>query len=284
MVWQLPTGKLCLNEKTYLMGVINLTPDSFSDGGRYQDPTNALNRAQAMISEGVDIIDLGAESTRPGSAPISVDEECSRLLPALKIIREQLTLPISIDTYKSGVASEALKLGADIINDISGLDFDPNLAPTIAEFRAGCVFMHIKGTPKDMQQDPSYENLWDEIVGYLNKSLARASKAGIKSECIAVDPGIGFGKRLEDNYKIIRELSALKVLGRPIVVGPSRKSFIGLTLNLPVGERQEGSLAAAVLAITNGANILRVHDIRATRRAATLTEAILKGTRNTECS
>lgn len=276
MVWELPSRTLSLDKKTYLMGILNLTPDSFSDGGQYQSPSQALTRAKEMVAEGADIIDLGAESTRPGSVPISVDEECSRLLPALKMIREELPIPISVDTYKSQVASEALKLGADIINDISGLHFDPKLAGTIREFNAACVIMHIKGTPKDMQKDPFYENLWDEIIGYLKSGLARAQAAGIKPERIVVDPGIGFGKRLSDNYKIIKELDRLKVLGRPILIGPSRKSFIGLTLNLPVGDRLEGSIAASVLAIVNGACILRVHDVRSIRRAATLTDAILQ--------
>lgn len=276
MVWELRDRTLTIDKKTLVMGVINLTPDSFSDGGLYQARTKAVERARAMVNEGADIIDLGAESTRPGSESISVDEECARLLPALKTIRDELDVPISVDTYKSRVAAEALTLGADIINDITGFHFDPKLPRTIAEFHAGCVLMHIKGTPKDMQHDPRYEDLWTEIIDYLQSSLHRAAEAGIKPESIVLDPGIGFGKRLEDNYTIIKELDRLTVFGRPVLVGPSRKSFIGLALNLPVDDRLEGSLAAAVLAIANGADILRVHDIRATRRAATLTDAILR--------
>jgi len=265
-----------LTKRTYLIGILNITPDSFSDGGKYFSTDAAIRRAEAIEAEGADLIDLGAESTRPGSEPVRPKEELKRLLPVLRIIRKRLKTPISVDTYKSEVAKEVLKQGADVINDISGLRFDNKMVEVIAKFDVPCIIMHIKGKPKNMQKNPHYDDTMAEIYDYLEKSLDKAQSAGVDRKKIIVDPGIGFGKRLEDNYTIIRRLSELKGLGRPIAIGPSRKSFIGLTLNQPVGERLEGTIAASVMAITQGANFLRVHDLKLVKRAVVMTDAIMK--------
>ncbi|MEO0101725.1 MAG: dihydropteroate synthase [candidate division WOR-3 bacterium] len=264
-----------LQKRVHIMGILNLTPDSFYDGGRYLKPEEALRRAEVMVEEGADFLDIGAESTRPGSEPISAREEIARLKPILPLIRKRVKIPISCDTYKSEVADFALKEGCEIINDISGLRFDKKMARLLAEKDAYCILMHIKGRPKTMQKNPKYEDLMGEIYDYFRKRLAFAQREGIKEERIIIDPGIGFGKRLEDNYEIIRRLKELKGLGRPILLGPSRKSFIGFTLNLPVEERLEGSLSASVLAVINGAHILRVHDVKETKRAVRMAEAII---------
>ena len=274
-VLDLSGRKLFLSKRTHIMGVLNLTPDSFYDGGRYLEPERAIRQAEKMVEEGADIIDVGAESTRPGAEPIPVEEELSRLLPVLKSIKAELDIPISVDTYKSEVARRVLDMGVDIINDISGLHFDPDMAKTISKFNAGCVLMHIKGRPKDMQKHPQYTDLMTEIISYLRDSLKIAEEAGIDINKTILDPGIGFGKRIEDNPVIIRRLSELKSLGRPILIGVSRKSFIGYSLGLPVEDRLEGSLASAVLAIVNGASILRVHDVKETKRAARMADIIL---------
>ncbi|MEO0102970.1 MAG: dihydropteroate synthase [candidate division WOR-3 bacterium] len=266
-----------LEKRVHIMGILNLTPDSFYDGGRYLKPDEALRQAEKMAEEGADFIDIGAESTRPGSKPISAKEEIARLKPILSLIKKKLKIPISCDTYKSAVADFALKEGCEIINDISALRFDKKMAKLLAEKNAYCILMHIKGRPQTMQKNPKYEDLMGEIYHYLKERIAFAQKEGIKGEKIIVDPGIGFGKRLDDNYEIIRRLKELRGLGKPILLGPSRKSFIGLTLNLPVEERLEGSLAACVLALINGANILRVHDVKETKRAVKMAEAIIKG-------
>lgn len=267
--------RLFLSQRTHIMGILNLTPDSFYDGGRYLEPEKAVRQAEKMVEKGADIIDIGAESTRPGANPIPLEEELSRLLPVLQSIRPELDVPISVDTYKSEVAKRVLDMGADMINDISGLHFDPDMPGVISKFNAGCVLMHIKGKPKDMQKNPQYTDLMTEIISYLRDSLEIVKKAGIDINKTILDPGIGFGKRIEDNLVIIRRLSELKSLGRPILIGVSRKSFIGHTLELPVEDRLEGSLASAVLAIVNGASILRVHDVEETKRAVRMADAIL---------
>jgi dihydropteroate synthase len=264
-------------KRTYLMGILNITPDSFSDGGRYLDTDRAIGRAEVIEAEGADLIDLGAESTRPGSKPINPQAELSRLIPVLRVIRKKLRIPISVDTYKSEVAKAVLSEGADMINDISGLNFDKSMAKIIAKFDVPCIIMHIKGKPKSMQKNPRYKDTMSEIYDYLANSMNQAQANGINPKKIIIDPGIGFGKRLEDNYMILRRLSELKSLGRPIMVGPSRKSFIGMTLNLPVVERLEGTIAASVIAIIQGANLLRVHDVAQVKRAALMTDAIKKG-------
>jgi dihydropteroate synthase len=263
---------LDLTKRTHIMGILNITPDSFSDGGLYLDPERAYEHAIRMAEEGADIIDIGGQSTRPGSIPITPEEELKRVLPIVKKVRE-LKVPISIDTYYSKVAKVCLDLGVEIVNDISGLRFSRDMADVIAKFGACVVVMHIKGRPKDMQRDPVYTDMWREITEYLKEGIRIAEDAGISE--IVVDPGIGFGKRLVHNLKIIKELDRLKVLKRPILIGPSRKSFIGEVLNLPVNERLEGTLAAVAVSILKGANIVRVHDVGEIKRVVDMVDAIM---------
>jgi len=272
-VLDLPRHKLNLYSKIHISGVVNVTPDSFSDGGLYFDRERAIERAHQIVEEGADIIDIGGESTRPGSEPIPAKEELRRVMPVIE--RLNLDIPISIDTYKAEVAREALSAGCELVNDISGLRFDPDMANVIKEFDAGCIVMHIKGTPKDMQINPTYDDVMYEIITYLKESIETARRAGIPEEKILVDPGIGFGKRNpSDNLLILKRLAELKVLGRPIHIGVSRKSFIGKSLGLPLEERLEPSIASGILAALNGANVLRVHDVKATVKAIRMIEAI----------
>jgi len=273
-LWRCRDKVLNLDQRTYVMGILNVTPDSFSDGGRHYSLDAAVQRALEMQAEGADIIDIGGESTRPGSQPVSLDEELRRVTPVIEQLRAQITVAISADTYKAQVAEAALNAGADIVNDISGLRFDSNMASVIAKAGAGVVLMHIKGTPRDMQKDPHYDNLMAEIIDYLEQSKQLAIDAGIEIERIVIDPGIGFGKRLQDNFQILRELSKLARLRCPILVGPSRKSFIGQTLGLPVEERLEGTAAAVTACVFNGASIVRVHDVKQMKRVVTLADAI----------
>jgi len=260
------------------MGVLNVTPDSFSDGGVFLDPGRAAEHAHRMVEEGADLIDVGGESTRPGAEAVSPQEELQRILPPLKRLLREFPVPISVDTYKAEVAAVVLAEGVDLINDISGLTFDPRLASVVAKAEAGLILMHIKGTPRTMQGHPVYEDLLGEILGHLRRGIEQAEAAGVHPEAIVVDPGIGFGKTVDHNLEILRSLPALQVLGKPILVGPSRKSFIGKLLNLPVEERLEGGAAAAAIAIWQGASMIRVHDVKAMVRVARLTDAIRRGT------
>jgi len=268
--------KIDLEKKVAVMGILNLTPDSFYDGGRYRTEKEILKRVEQMIEEGADIIDIGGESTRPGSDRVSVEEELRRTIPYLRKIRDLFDIPLSIDTYKAKVAKEAIEAGAEMVNDISGLRFDPEMAEVISSKNASVVLMHIKGTPKNMQDNPFYESLMDEIISYLRKSLEIALKAGIDFDRILIDPGIGFGKTVEHNLFILKNLEELRILRRPILIGVSRKSFIGKVLDLPVEERLFGSLAATSVAVMNGARIVRCHDVRETRQVVDLVDAILK--------
>lgn len=265
-----------LYSRTHLMGVLNVTPDSFSDGGKFFKLEEAIKQGLKLAEEGADIIDVGGESTRPGSEPVTIDEELRRVLSVIKQLAQQIDVPISIDTYKSRVAKEALGSGASMVNDISGLRFDPEMKKVIAEHDVPVVLMHIEGTPKNMQESPKYENLLEDIKSYLNQSISIAEEAGIGEDKIIIDPGIGFGKALDDNQKILKNLREFKSLGRPVMIGVSRKSFIGKILDLPTDERLEGSLASMAVAIMNGANILRVHDVKESKRVAKLVDAILK--------
>ncbi len=274
-IWRCRDKILDLRQRTYVMGVLNVTPDSFSDGGWHYALDSALKRAIEMQAEGADIIDIGGESTRPGSQPVSLDEELRRVIPVIEGLHSQVAIPISVDTYKAQVAESALNAGADIVNDISGLRFHPGMASVIAKAGAGVVLMHIKGTPRDMQKDPHYNDLMAEIMAYLKECKQSALDAGIESEQIVIDPGIGFGKRLQDNFQILRELSKLTRLRCPILVGPSRKSFIGQTLGLPVEERLEGTAAAVAACVFNGANIVRVHDVKQMKRVVIIADAIV---------
>ena len=260
---------------TLIMGILNMTPDSFSDGGQFKSHNKAIDHALKMVEEGANIIDIGGESTRPGAEAVQLEEELSRTIPIIEAVRLKSDCLISIDTYKSKVAKAALAAGADMVNDISGLTFDHNMASLVAERNVPVIIMHIKGKPGDMQKNPNYDNLIKEIKAFFEVQIAIAKKAGIDSGNIILDPGIGFGKRLEDNFEIIRELGQISTMGYPVLLGPSRKSFIGFTLDLPIEERIEGTLASITAGVINGARIVRVHDIRATRRTLTITEKIM---------
>lgn len=263
-----------LSEKTLVMGVLNVTPDSFSDGGKYLEPNRALERAFEMIAQGADIIDVGGESTRPGAPKISAKEEIERVLPVLKLLNKKLPAPVSLDTYKYEVAKEGLEEGIAIINDISGLRFSPAIAGLTAKCKAGLILMHIKGTPENMQADPYYRDVVKEIKDYLKKSAGVALAAGNKKDRILLDPGIGFGKTVEHNLKILKNIGEFVKLGYPILIGASRKSFIGKILKTEANDRLSGSLAAAVLAVLNGAAIVRVHDVKETVKALKLIDAV----------
>ncbi|MDP2959847.1 MAG: dihydropteroate synthase [candidate division Zixibacteria bacterium] len=268
--------KLNLSSRPHLMGVLNVTPDSFSDGGRFYKLDEAIKQGVSLAEEGADIIDVGGESTRPGSEPVPIEEELKRVIPVIEELAKRTEVPISIDTYKSKVAKEALDSGAQMVNDISALRFDPEMKNVVAYYRIPVALMHIQGTPRNMQENPFYENVVEEIKDYLKESIKIAKDAGIEEEKILVDPGIGFGKTLEDNLKILRNLKEFTDLGRPLLIGVSRKSFIGKILDLPVEERLEGSLSALTVCIMSGANVLRVHDVKKSKRVARLVDAILR--------
>jgi len=271
-----PSKSINLAEKVAVMGILNLTPDSFYDGGKYKGEKEILNRVEQMVEEGADIIDIGGESTRPGALPVTEKEEIKRVIPYIRKITHLFDIPVSIDTYKSKVAISALEEGAQMVNDISGLRFDPEMVKVVSSYNVPIVIMHIKGTPRNMQNNPRYESLMDEIISYLDDGIQRAVKAGIDPEKVIVDPGIGFGKTVEHNLFILKRLSELKVLGKPILIGVSRKSFIGKVLGLPVEKRLTGSLAASCVAVMEGARIIRTHDVKETREVVDLTDAILK--------
>jgi dihydropteroate synthase len=257
------------------MGIVNVTPDSFADGGRYLDPGAAVRHARALAAEGADLLDVGAESTRPGSAPVPPDEERARLLPVLEELLDDPPCPVSVDTSKPEVAEAALELGAHMVNDVTGLAAGPRLAELCAAHGAGLAVMHMRGTPRTMQVDPHYDDLLGEVRAGLETAVAAAEAAGVAPDAICVDPGIGFGKTLAHNLTLLRRLDAFRAIGKPILVGPSRKSFIGALLDhLPAAERLEGTVAACVMAAAAGAHILRVHDVAAVRRAVRVAEAI----------
>lgn len=257
-----------------LMGVLNITPDSFYDGGRFFTRDAALSQLDRLQSEGADIIDIGGESTRPGAEPVSADEELRRVLPAIEAAAE-LDVPISIDTTKSQVARAALDAGAEIVNDISGLRFDPELGALAAERGAGLVLMHIRGEPRTMQERVHYDDLMGELVAELDESVDRARVAGCDASQLVVDPGIGFGKTAEHNLVLIDQLERIVGMGYPVLVGPSRKSFMGKALHLRIDQRLEGTIAACVVSLLRGARIFRVHDVAAVRRALEMAQAIV---------
>jgi dihydropteroate synthase len=265
---------LTLGERTLVMGAINVTPDSFSDGGVFFHRDRAVARALEMVEEGVDILDIGGESTRPRSKAIDPDEERLRVIPVIKRIAAKTNIPISVDTRKAQVAREALEAGGQIINDISALRSDPEMAEVIASYQAAVVLMHMRGTPETMQQDIHYGSLISDIIQYLKQSIDLACKAGVKRERIILDPGIGFGKTVEHNLSIIKDLYQFRILGRPILIGTSRKSFIGNILNLDTDQREEGTMASVTAAILNGAHVVRVHNVRNAVRVARIADAI----------
>ena len=273
LVWA--NHRFDFSQRTYIMGILNVTPDSFSDGGRYLDHSLAIKRALQMVEDGADIIDIGGESTRPGSDPVPAEEELRRTIPVIETLSKEIRIPISIDTYKAGIAKRALDSGASMVNDISGLRFDPEMAGTVAAHRVPVVLMHIKGTPKNMQQSPTYDALIPDILQYLKESMTIAGKAGILEDVIIIDPGIGFAKTFEHNLEIINNLDKFRSLGKPVLIGPSRKAFIGRILgNVPTEERIEGTAAAVAISIMNGANIIRVHDVKEMARVAKVADAV----------
>lgn len=268
---------LNLYSKTLIMGIINVTPDSFSDGGLHFRENDAVRHGLEMVNEGADIIDVGGESTRPFSDPLPLAEELRRVIPVIAALSRETDIPISIDTYKSEVAGQALEAGAKMVNDISALRFDPRMGPLVAEAGLPIVLMHMKGTPKNMQANPTYKDLFGEIIGFLSKAMEQAVKIGIKRDLIIIDPGIGFGKSFDDNLKIIKGLNRFSSLGQPILVGTSNKSFIGHILDLPVESRETGTMATVTAAVMNGANIVRVHNVKAARETVTIIDAIKSG-------
>lgn len=267
--------KYLLGQRTWFMGVINVTPDSFSDEGSYLDKDKAVERGLKLVSEGSDIIDIGGESSRPGSDPISKEEEMRRVIPVISELRKRIDMLISVDTTKSEVAKAALDSGADIINDISSFRFDPRMMTLAAQKEVPVILMHMKGTPKTMQTNPHYQDLLREVKEFLKEKLEEVQAQSIKKEKIIIDPGIGFGKSLKDNLILINNLHFLEEFNRPILVGISRKSFIGKILNLPPQERLEGTIASAILSLIHGAHILRVHDVEAVKKAILVAEAII---------
>ena len=260
---------------TLIMGILNITPDSFSDGGKFIHLDKALSQAQYMEKNGADIIDIGGESTRPGAISVSVKEEINRTIPVIEEIRKYSNIAISIDTYKSEVAEKALLAGADFINDISGLTFDSKMIEIVKKFDVPVVLMHIKGTPQDMQTNPTYIDVIKDLLEFFSFQINKALDFGIKKVQIIIDPGIGFGKQLNDNFILIRRLKEFSELGFPILIGPSRKSFIGLTLDSPPEYRLEGTLAAVSAGILNGASIVRVHDVKEVKRTVIITDKIM---------
>lgn len=265
---------LPLHDRVHIMGVLNVTPDSFSDGGRYLNPAAAVARAIELVEQGADLLDIGAESSRPGSEPVDEQEELRRLMPVLEEVCKQVTVPISVDTTKATVAQRALDAGATMINDISALRFDPRMGEVVARAGAGLVLMHMQGTPKDMQQAPHYSDVVEDIRVFLKDRMQIAQQSGIKLARILLDPGIGFGKNLHHNLTLLARLDVLTTLGRPLLVGVSRKAFIGRILERPVDERLMGTAAAVAAAVLKGARVVRVHDVQQMRDVVRIAEAI----------
>lgn len=276
--------KFELGKRTIIVGILNVTPDSFADGGEYFSLEDAVEHAISMEKEGADIIDIGGESTRPGAKPVSLQEEMNRVIPVIEQLVDKISAPISIDTYKSGIARKALDLGVVMVNDVSALRGDKKLADVVVEYDVPICLMHMKGKPRNMQINPVYDDVVRDIRDFLEERTDYALSCGIKKENIIIDPGIGFGKRtgkgIEDNCEILRRLPELKSLGFPILVGPSRKTFIssvcGGGKQLPVSDRLEGSLAATCLAVVNGADTVRVHDVSETRRCVDLVDCVVR--------
>ena len=266
---------LVKSEKPYLiMGILNVTPDSFSDGGQFLKVENAFTHSIKMIEEGADIIDIGGESTKPFADPVSTDEELSRVIPVIEKIRSEYDILISIDTTKSKVAEEAITAGANIINDVSAMEIDENMLQVAKNYNSPIIMMHMKGIPKNMQNNPTYDHLITEIKDYLSSRVKCAINAGIDKKNIIIDPGIGFGKSVEHNFEIINNLDSFVDLGFPVLLGASRKSFIGLTLDVEEKDRLEGSIAANVIGLQKGAKIFRVHDVLAAKKSLIIANKI----------
>lgn len=262
------------SHRVLVMGILNVTPDSFSDGGRFLDPQRALARFECLVSEGADLVDVGAESTRPGSQAIDEQEEIRRLKPVLEVIGRRAQVPLSVDTQKAGVAERVIDWGAVLINDISALEHDSRMGRVIARTKAGLVLMHKRGTPQDMQQYCHYENVVEEVRDYLGKRIRHAEELGIAREQVLVDPGIGFAKNTQQNLSLLKGIGALQELGRPVLVGVSNKSFIGTVTGQPVDQRVMGTAAAVAAAVFGGARMVRVHDVGLMREVVRMSEAL----------
>ncbi|MBO9540356.1 dihydropteroate synthase [bacterium] len=258
------------------MGILNVTPDSFSDGGTHGTVEAALSHARRMLAEGADFIDVGGESTRPGAVPVSVEDECARVVPVIRALAAETDAALSIDTFKPEVALAALEAGAHLVNDISGLE-QPAMRRAIARHKAAAVAMHMQGTPQTMQQAPHYDDVVREVRAYLEDKLVEAKAEGL--DRVALDPGIGFGKTLEHNLALLRHLAVFKELGAPVLLGTSRKGFIGQLLDLPVDQRVEGTMATVALAVRDGVDIVRVHDVREAVRTVTIADAVVRGSK-----
>ena len=261
-----------LSARTHLMAILNVTPDSFSDGGRYFETTAAVERGLELAEAGADFLDIGGESTRPGSDPVPEEEEIRRVVPVIQRLSSSLGIPISIDTYKSGVARAALSAGACIVNDISGLTFDTAMVDVVSAYEASVIIMHVLGSPKTMQLKPVYDDVVQEVYSFLEKQASRARDRGIRQ--IILDPGLGFGKELHHNLELMKHLGTFSRLGYPVLAGPSRKSFIGKLLDLPADQRLEGTAAAVTACILRGAHIVRVHDVKEMKRVAVIADAL----------
>jgi dihydropteroate synthase len=278
LVWRVGDVEIDCGERTLVMGILNVTPDSFSDGGRYLDHGAAVARGIEMVEEGADLIDVGGESTRPGSDPVSSDEERDRVVPVIEALAGKVPVPISVDTRKPTVAKAGLEAGALIANDISGAR-DPEMFAVAREAGAGMVLMHMKGEPKTMQVAPYYDDVVAEVHEYLRERIEAAEFAGMAPERLCVDPGIGFGKDLQQNLALMHHVETLVDLGRPVLVGPSRKRFIGALLDLPEDERVEGTAGAVAWLVGRGAHIVRVHDVREMVRVIRVVDAIARAER-----
>lgn len=273
-LWTCGARSLDLSLRPHIMGILNVTPDSFSDGAVFLDPERAVDRAMEMEAEGADSIDIGGESTRPFAAPVSEQDELKRVIPVIERLAGRLGIPMSVDTWKSSVAREALRAGAEIVNDVSGCTFDPEMFEVVASAGAGLVLMHTRGRPQEMQLETTYRALVPEIIDVLEERIGHAESHGIPRERVVVDPGIGFGKSVEGNLEILRRLREFSVLGRPILIGTSRKSFIGTVLGRRVDERLFGTAATVALAVAGGASIVRVHDVGQMRDVALMAHAV----------
>ncbi|MCX7770572.1 MAG: dihydropteroate synthase [Proteobacteria bacterium] len=274
-VWKIRDREIEIGERTLIMGVVNVTPDSFSDGGLYTDKEKAFKHAINLYQEGADILDIGGESTRPFAEPVSAEEEITRVVPVIEMIKNyNKDIIVSVDTYKSETAKKALEAGADIVNDISGLNFDENMKKVVAEKRAGIILMHTRGKPQEMQKDTEYEDFMGEVIESLSNSINKAVEAGIERERIVIDPGIGFGKKFEHNLYILKKLKEFSIFGLPILIGPSRKSFLGKITGKEAHERDDETMVSVGIGIISGAHIVRVHEVKRMRDAVKVADAI----------
>lgn len=274
-IWRFGSRTFDLSRRPCIMGILNITPDSFSDGSRFSTVEQAVAEAEKMVAEGADLIDIGGESTRPDSLPVPAGEEIRRVMPVIEALAGRIAVPLSIDTWKAEVARVALSAGVEVVNDISGMEFDPRMAGTVAATNAGVVLMHTRGRPQEMQSDTTYADLVGEVSDYLGSCLARTVAAGISAERVVLDPGLGFAKSIAGNLEIIRRLGEFAPLGRPLLVGPSRKSFIGKTLGREVDDRLFGTAAAVAVSLLHGARIFRVHDVKPMRDVVDMAAAIV---------